>query len=183
MGLVEKDILEEIRQKELEVKKLGENIRELEQKELEAKKLEGSIRELELKKLELEKEKIIREKVELQQSIIEAKEHKETKPYGMSLEEMRKMHERIAKEEQERKEMLQEIHRQWLKDQGLTPLEPKNNGKDNFFGKCNHPNDMENGPAFILYLIVMIGGSIFNDRWLLWIVATIVYLRWLIKHN
>ncbi len=35
--------------------------------------------------------------------------------------------------------------------------------------------------AIIIYIIVMIGGAIFNDRWLIWIVATIILVNYLKK--
>ena len=37
-------------------------------------------------------------------------------------------------------------------------------------------------PAWlILYIIVMVVGAIFTDRWLIWIAATVVYLNYLRK--
>ena len=47
----------------------------------------------------------------------------------------------------------------------------------------DHPNTMENGPATILYIFTMIGGAIFNDRWLIWIIATIIFIRFINRHN
>lgn len=37
------------------------------------------------------------------------------------------------------------------------------------------------GFAIIIYIIVMIGGAIFNDRWLIWIAATIILVNYLKK--
>ena len=42
---------------------------------------------------------------------------------------------------------------------------------------------MENGTAVFLYVIVMIIGAIFNDRWLIWIVATAVFLKFITRHK
>ena len=37
-------------------------------------------------------------------------------------------------------------------------------------------------PAWlILYIIVMVVGAIFTDRWLIWIAATVIYLNYLRK--
>ncbi len=46
-------------------------------------------------------------------------------------------------------------------------------------GSAQHDDDVFHG--FLLYLAVMIGGIIFKDRWLIWIMATIVYFTWLKK--
>lgn len=54
-------------------------------------------------------------------------------------------------------------------------IDPPKDQERKFHGDCDHPNTMENGPATILYIIVMIGGAIFKERLLLWIFATIVW--------
>jgi hypothetical protein len=46
-------------------------------------------------------------------------------------------------------------------------------------GSWNSDDDVFHG--FLLYLAVMLGGIIFNDRWLIWIVATIIYFGWKAK--
>ena len=53
--------------------------------------------------------------------------------------------------------------------------------KENIFfrtgsGSAAHSDDVFHG--FLLYLAVMLGGIIFKDRWLIWIMATIVYFGW-----
>jgi hypothetical protein len=58
-----------------------------------------------------------------------------------------------------------------------------NNNIENFHGDCDHPNTMENGQATIFYILVMLGGLIFNDRWLIWAVATIIYLKFITRHD
>ena len=44
-------------------------------------------------------------------------------------------------------------------------------------GSAAHDDDIFHG--FLLYLVVMIGAVIFNDRWLIWVSATIIYFSWL----
>lgn len=46
-----------------------------------------------------------------------------------------------------------------------------------------HPDSMDDVPATILYIFVMIFGAIFNDRILIWVAATVIffnfkYSRW-----
>lgn len=39
----------------------------------------------------------------------------------------------------------------------------------------------DTGFAILVYLIVMIGGAIFHDRWLIWIAATVILVNYLKK--
>ena len=45
-----------------------------------------------------------------------------------------------------------------------------------YVDKLDIPGAMDDGMALLLYVVVMIAGVIFNDRWLIWIFATIAYL-------
>jgi len=47
----------------------------------------------------------------------------------------------------------------------------------------DNPNALDNTPATILYVFVMIGGSIFNDRIWIWIIATIIWLKHIFRMN
>ena len=44
-------------------------------------------------------------------------------------------------------------------------------------------NTLENSEALVLYIIVMAIGSIFVDRWWIWIGATIAYLCFKTRHR
>ena len=59
--------------------------------------------------------------------------------------------------------------------------DPKNTCA-NFYGDCDHPNTLENGSATILYIIIMLAGSIFNDRMLIWVTATFIWLKFITRH-
>lgn len=43
----------------------------------------------------------------------------------------------------------------------------------------DHPNTMENGTATFLYIIAMVVGTIFYDRWLIYIIASIIYFSFI----
>lgn len=43
----------------------------------------------------------------------------------------------------------------------------------------DHPNTMENSSATLLWIVVMIVGAIFNGAWMIWILATIIWLRFI----
>lgn len=42
-----------------------------------------------------------------------------------------------------------------------------------------HPSTVENGTATLLYIIIMFIGTIFVDRILIWIAASIIYFRFI----
>ena len=63
------------------------------------------------------------------------------------------------------------------------------NNKENFTQKEEEEQKydsvytMEMGSAVVLYIVVMVGGAIFNDRWLIWIVATFIFLKYLFRRD
>jgi hypothetical protein len=79
--------------------------------------------------------------------------------------------------------------RQELINNGVKPLFDENgNGihlnKDRgFYGDCDHPNTPENSTATIFWIVALVIGSIFHARWMIWIVSTIVWLRFITRHN
>lgn len=77
----------------------------------------------------------------------------------------------------------EELRKQELAKKGFVMQESSADKKDNFHGDCDHPNTMESGSAIILYIITMVGGSIFNDRWIIWILATIIFFKFITRHK
>lgn len=69
----------------------------------------------------------------------------------------------------------------WHKRYG-NPTPHKNEPK-NFHGDCDHPNTMEDSTATFIYVIVMVGAIIFNERWLIWVIATIMYWEFITRHK
>lgn len=76
----------------------------------------------------------------------------------------------------------EEIRRKELEKQGIIMDSDKNQNK-RFHGDCNHPDAMERGTAIILYILTIIVGAIFNDRWLIWAVATAIFFKSMNKHT
>ena len=56
-------------------------------------------------------------------------------------------------------------------------------GTQEYVDKLDVPGAMDDGMARLLYIIVMVVGVIFNSRWFIWIVATIVYLRHIFRRQ
>ena len=63
------------------------------------------------------------------------------------------------------------------------PADETKKGKSNFYGDCDSPYTMENSTATFLYIVVMVVGTLFKDRWLIYIVATIIYLSFITRHS
>lgn len=90
----------------------------------------------------------------------------------MTTEEIRAIQQhgiKMKKEEEQRK--LEEMQRR-----GITPQPPK---KPQF----DHPDSLENDEATVLWIFVMLGGSIFRDRIGIWIIATIIWWRYITRHS
>ena len=45
------------------------------------------------------------------------------------------------------------------------------------------PHSLDNGEATVSWIIVMLVGTIFNARWLIWIVATFIYLNHIFRYQ
>lgn len=93
-------------------------------------------------------------------------------------ETLRKHIEFMRQKDKEYKEMLAEEERKRQEKLGFsTTSQPQ---KPQYF---DHPNTMENLPATLLYIFVMIGGSIFTDRVLIWVGATVWWFVHINRHN
>ena len=51
------------------------------------------------------------------------------------------------------------------------------------FEGCDHPNSLENSEATIIWIIVMAAGTIFKGNWIIWIIATIIWWRYITRHK
>lgn len=98
-----------------------------------------------------------------------------------ALKDAIKIREYISK--QKRKALEEE-----LKEQGITMEEYQRQQKEIYDRKCNpkymdKPGTMENGTALLFYIATMVGGCIFKDGYIIWIVATIVYVKFRTRHQ
>lgn len=55
--------------------------------------------------------------------------------------------------------------------------------QENFFDNCDHPNSLENDEATALWLVVMAVATIFKGNWIIWIIATIIWRRYITRHK
>ena len=102
----------------------------------------------------------------------------------LSFEEQMEIAKRSREQVKEFHKESEEIRIKELEKQGIIIKSETDDEKErNFHGDCDHPNTMENGQATIFYILVMLGGLIFNDRWLIWTIATIIYLKFITRHK
>lgn len=47
----------------------------------------------------------------------------------------------------------------------------------------DHPDSLENDEATIIWIAVMAIATIFKGNWIIWIIATIIWLRYINRHN
>jgi hypothetical protein len=59
----------------------------------------------------------------------------------------------------------------------------KPNGDEWIYIHADNPNSLDNGEATVSWIIIMIVGAIFNARWLIWIVATVIYLNYIFRYQ
>ena len=99
------------------------------------------------------------------------------------VDDMRPYLEQSRKEREEFEKKCLELRRKELEAKGLKLIDKENLPKRDFHGDGDHPHAMENGPALVLYIIIMVGGAIFNDRWLIWVFATMIFLKFITRHK
>ena len=51
------------------------------------------------------------------------------------------------------------------------------------FENCDHPNSLENDEATLLWIVVMAVATIFKGNWIIWIIATIIWRRYINRHK
>lgn len=95
-----------------------------------------------------------------------------------SYEEMRAILDEVKRESKERAERKAEERRKELESMGITPIHIDESKK------CyDHPNTMENSTATFFWIVVMIVGVIFKDRWMIWIIATVIWAKFITRHG
>lgn len=90
--------------------------------------------------------------------------------------EERKKH---KKEEEECQNEIDKLWEEEYKRRGVWPVEKQEPPKQTW----DHPNTMENGTATVLWIVVMLVGSIFKGNWIIWIIATVVWAKFITRHD
>ena len=74
----------------------------------------------------------------------------------------------LKKKEQAEKEKEQQRH---LLETG----QKERSWQEHMYVDVDNPNTIDNGVATLWYIIIMVIGAVFNDRWLIWIIATVIW--------
>ena len=106
---------------------------------------------------------------------------------GQTKEEWMKERERnrnLTPEEREREidEYIKQNNERWnakkKSEQELT-LQSAQNPFENY----DHPNSLENDEATIIWIVVMAVATIFKGNWIIWILATIIWRKYITRHK
>lgn len=96
----------------------------------------------------------------------------------ISFEEAQEMGKRIRAEEKRIFEMRKKTRDEELRKMGIDPDTRKHTKP-----KHDHPSTPDDGFITVLYIIGMVGSLIFKDFWVAWIGLTILYSRFITRHN
>lgn len=96
-----------------------------------------------------------------------------------------KEREKHKEEDEEFQRHLRKLRIEELRAKGVEPLfdEDGNSLVPEKKPTYDHPNTMENSTATVLWIVVMVVGSIFKGNWIIWIVATIVWFNFITRHK
>lgn len=96
-----------------------------------------------------------------------------------TMEEMKEWREKYKKEQEEFEKELDEIRRKEWEKKGIKPFDmntvpPK---------RSDHPNTIEDSTATVLWIVVMLIGSIFKVNWVIWIIATVIWRKFITRYK
>ena len=99
-----------------------------------------------------------------------------------TFDEMQEAMKPYREERKRNEEKYRKMREEEWKKQGLVPY-TSDKSKNDFHGDGDHPSTMENSTATVLWLVVMAVGTIFKGNWVIWIVATIIWFRFVTRHK
>lgn len=97
----------------------------------------------------------------------------------LSYEDQRRIFDEVDKKFKEKEEKREQERLEELAKQGIVPPDPNTYPKKYY----DHPNTMENSTATVLWIVVMLVGSIFKGNWVIWIIATVVWAKFITRHD
>lgn len=103
----------------------------------------------------------------------------------ITFDDMIKEHEKHKEEEKEFQRKLNRLRIKDLRDKGLEPMfdEDGNSLVPPKKPTYDHPNTMENSTATFFWIVAMVVGAIFKGNWVIWIISTIVWARFITRHD
>lgn len=95
---------------------------------------------------------------------------------AISHEEIREIFDEVDKKFAERDKKRAEERCRELERLGITPISAP---KKHF----DHPNTMENSTATFFWIVSLAIGAIFKSAWAIWIVSTVIWWKFITRHN
>lgn len=93
--------------------------------------------------------------------------------------EMQELMEKRKIEEREFEQKIKEMRRRELEAKGLKPFDISQIPPQ----RCDHPNTMEDSTATILWIVIMIISLLFKGGWILCIIETLIWLKFITRHS
>lgn len=93
-------------------------------------------------------------------------------------------HQRLSPDEQKKEadefmERLRRENKTAKQTKEILTQTKKSNPYDNY----DHPNSLENDEATLAWIVVMIISAFFKGNWIIWIVATIIWRKYITRHK
>ena len=101
------------------------------------------------------------------------------------LEEYRRDKSLTAEEsKREMDEYMKAVNDKWGKyHEETSKNQQKKESAEEQFQKYDHPNSLENDEATVIWIIIMAVATIFKGNWIIWIIATIIWRRYITRHK
>ena len=97
----------------------------------------------------------------------------------IKFEDIKKEQEKYQKEREEHRKKIDAMRDEEWNRIGVCPIENKDPPKE----WCDHPNTIENSTATVLWIVVMVVGSIFKGSWMIWLIATVIWSKFITRHD
>ena len=100
----------------------------------------------------------------------------------MSFEECQEWGRRMRAEKEAFAKKQMEIRNNELRKKGIDPdtIKPIRNKQPHEY---DHPSTPDDGFVTFLYIIAMVGSLIFKDFWVLWILLSVAYGKFITRHD
>ena len=94
-------------------------------------------------------------------------------------EERSKIIQDAKKREEEREEKRRSAWLEECKKNGIVPPDPEKYPKQ----RCDSPYTIEDSTATVLWIVIMLVGSIFKGNWIIWTVATYIWFKFITRYK
>ncbi len=107
--------------------------------------------------------------------------------YEKEYRRMRASVKKFHEEQEELKKYYNEIRREELRKQGITMIEPSDQGlteeekHKKMLSEIDKPGTMSNGSATLLWIVAMIVSLLFKGGWMLCVLETIIWWKFITR--